>query len=180
MIEQKKQLRHQVLQRLKSAAAADTAQLRSFQLRARLAEHLHGETLNIAIYAPLPHEVDLMPLLSDFPQHRYAFPRCGRMGAMQFHHVQNPAEELEPGAMGILAPKAGLPVVGPEEIDLLIVPGVAFAASGQRLGYGGGYYDRYIPGCTRARVLALAFAEQMEPAIPTEPHDLTIPEIIHL
>lgn len=180
MIEQKKQLRHQVLQRLKAAAAADTAQLRSFRLRARLGEYLLGKTQNIAIYAPLPHEVNLLPLLSDFPQHRYAFPRCGRMGTMRFHEVRNPVKELEPGAMGILAPQERLPVIPPEEIDLLIVPGVAFTASGQRLGYGGGYYDRYIPGCSRARVLALAFAEQMEPAIPTEAHDLIIPEIIHL
>ena len=46
------------------------------------------------------------------------------------------------------------------------------------MGYGGGYYDRFIPRCTRARVLALAFEEQIYDVLPTEEHDLRIPLII--
>ena len=87
---------------------------------------------------------------------------------------------MEPGAMGILAPAAHTPAVEPEDIDVLIVPGVAFTRQGERLGYGGGFYDRYIPLCTRAKVLSLVFEEQIVPFIPTEEHDLRIPVLIVL
>ena len=80
--------------------------------------------------------------------------------------------------MGILAPAPHTDNVAPEEIDLLVVPGVAFTRDGKRMGYGGGYYDRFIPLCTRARIMALAFREQLVDALPTEAHDLPIPELI--
>ena len=171
-------LSREVLQRLKDAAAADPAQLRSAALRKNLAPLLAGNGRCVAIYAPLPHEVNLLPLLQEYPQHRYVFPRCLNGHNLRFHQVCNLAQDLEPGAMGIPAPAAHTPAVQPEEIDLLIVPGVAFTRAGDRMGYGGGYYDRYIPRCTRARVIALAFEEQLLDTLPTEEHDLRIPSII--
>lgn len=179
MREQKQQLRQKTLQRLKAAASADAQQLRSARLRDRLAEYLQSAApLCVAIYAPLAHEVNLMPLLDAYPQHRFVFPRCLREHRMAFHVVRNPERDMHPGAMGIPAPAAHTPEVEPSEIDLLIVPGVAFTREGKRLGYGGGYYDRFIPLCSRARVIAVAFDEQIVPAIPTESHDLIIPGII--
>ena len=82
--------------------------------------------------------------------------------------------------MNILEPAAHTPTITPEEIDLLIVPGVAFTADGRRMGYGGGYYDRFIPQCTKARILALAFEEQIVDDIPTESHDIIMPELIRM
>lgn len=172
-------LRHSVIQRLKQAAAADPTGRRSAALRSLLAPLLaETSSLKIGIYAPLPHEVDLVPLLHEYPQHLYAFPRCLPEHCLSFHHVCLPEQELRPGVMGILAPLPLLPTFAPSEIDILIVPGLAFTARGARLGYGGGYYDRYIPLCTQARILATAFAEQIVDFLPTEPHDLPIPEIL--
>lgn len=178
MLKQKQLLRREVLQRLKAAAAADPAQLRSARLRQKLAPLLAGDSRCVAIYAPLPHEVNLLPLLQEYPQHRYVFPLCLPEHKLRFHQVCKPGQEMVPGAMGILAPAAHTPAVEPQEIDLLIVPGVAFTRAGERLGYGGGYYDRYIPQCTRARIIALAYDEQLVDTLPTEPHDLRIPAII--
>ena len=127
-----------------------------------------------------PHEVDLLPLLREHPQHAYAFPRCLPGRQLAFHVVREPARELVPGALGILAPLPHLPLMPPEDIDLMLVPGVAFSTDGARLGYGGGYYDRFIPMCVNARLIALAFAEQLVPigSIPTEPHDVRVGQII--
>lgn len=82
--------------------------------------------------------------------------------------------------MGIPAPALELPIIAADEFDIIVVPGVAFTRTGTRLGYGGGYYDRYLPRCTRAKVLALAFPEQMVGYIATEAHDLPLPLVITL
>ena len=85
-------------------------------------------------------------------------------------------EDLAPNAWGILEPAPGrrrpLP---PEKIDLVIVPGVAFDEKGNRLGYGGGFYDCFLPR-TRADTffVALAFELQIRPEIPTGPADCPV------
>ena len=178
MLTQKQQLRREVLQRLKAAAIADPAQLRSARLRAELAPLLNNSAQCVALYAPLPHEVNLLPLLQDFPQHRYVFPLCLPGHQLEFRVVKEPAQDMHPGAMNIPEPAPHTPAVAAHEIDILIVPGVAFTRTGQRLGYGGGFYDRFIPRCTNARILALAFEEQLVDTLPTEAHDLRIPELI--
>ncbi len=174
-------LRAAVLTRLRARTTAQR-DAGSATLRAMLAPRLGGAGLRVALYAPLPHEVDLLPLLREYPQHRYAFPRCLPGRALAFHEVGDPTRELVPGAMGILAPRAELPLIAPGQLDLVLVPGVAFTEAGERLGYGGGYYDRYLPHCRHAAIAALAFAEQMLPvgSLPTEAHDLRLPCILHL
>lgn len=68
------------------------------------------------------------------------------------------------------------PYVFADELGMLVCPCVAFDEDGNRLGYGGGNYDRYLtqihPGC---RVVGVAFAEQQVPQIPAEEHDIPIP-----
>lgn len=174
----KKVLRREALARLKAAAEADPAQLRSAALRSRLAPCLAGEPKTVALYAPLPHEVNLLPLLQEYPGHRFVFPLCQPGHKLEFRVVQDTARDMQPGAMNIPEPAPHTLAVVPEDIDLLIVPGVAFTRQGDRMGYGGGYYDRFIPRCTRARILSLAFEEQLYEELPTEEHDLRIPELI--
>lgn len=84
--------------------------------------------------------------------------------------------DLAPGAWNILEPKLEcVRPVPPGEIDLVIVPGVAFDALGNRLGYGGGFYDRFLltvePGCVFA---ALSFELQIKPNVYPDEHDLPI------
>lgn len=176
----KQKLRQHQLARLRAAAEADPQGRRSAALRRLLAPYLQSERpLTIGIYYPLPHEVNLLPLLADYPQHRFAFPRCLKEHRMEFRLVREPAADMEPAALGIPAPKRSQAPITPQELDLLIVPGVAFTTQGERLGYGGGYYDRYIPLCPQARLIACAFREQLVPQLPTGPHDCRIPGIVH-
>ncbi len=168
-----------MLASLRAMPAAQRAQA-SAALRAALAPLLGGDTpLRVGIYLPMPHEVDLLPLLQEYPQHHYAAPRCLPGRQLCFHIIKNISQDTAPGAHGIPAPRAELPTIPPQELDILIIPGVAFTKQGDRLGYGGGYYDRYLPRCTKAHKVALAYDQQILASIPTEAHDLKIPHIIH-
>ncbi len=85
-------------------------------------------------------------------------------------------DDLAPGVWGIPEPRPkALRPVDPPEVDLVIVPGVAFDLDGNRLGYGGGYYDRLFPTLKKATPLvALAFACQLVATVPTEEFDQQI------
>ena len=65
------------------------------------------------------------------------------------------------------------------ELDLVVVPGLAFTADGRRLGQGGGHYDRFLPrlraGCV---TIGAAFAEQLVDDLPTEPHDRRVDHVV--
>ena len=170
-------LRRAALQRLRSLSTERVQQV-SAQLRQLLLPHLHSAQ-HICLYAPLPHEVNLLPLLQEAPEHAYYFPRCLPGRQLCFHRVQEPATELQPGAHGILAPLPRLADIAPTAVDVIVVPGVAFTRSGKRLGYGGGYYDRYLPRLSPgARIIALAMPEQLEHDLPTDELDVRIPLVL--
>jgi 5-formyltetrahydrofolate cyclo-ligase len=88
-------------------------------------------------------------------------------------------DELETGHYGIRAPKEGLlrPVDG-GEIDAILVPAVAFDRRGYRIGYGGGYYDRFLPRVPRAAKIGVAFVSQIIEEIPVDGHDLPVDLIV--
>ncbi len=89
-------------------------------------------------------------------------------------------EDLQPGAYGILEPAPDTSEVWPpQEIDLVIVPGLAFDRQGTRLGYGGGYYDRFLAGPASGAVAAgLAFAEQVVDTLPVDPLDRSLDLVV--
>jgi len=82
---------------------------------------------------------------------------------------------LAPGKLGILAPAAA--PAWPDTPDMALVPGLAFTAAGARLGYGGGYYDRWLAHHRPRRVAALAFEAQLFESLPGSAHDQPVPRI---
>ena len=72
-----------------------------------------------------------------------------------------------------------LPAIDVAQLDLILVPGLAFTLDGLRLGRGGGFYDRLLAGCpTRARRIGVCFATQIVGAMPTEEHDQRVERVI--
>jgi 5-formyltetrahydrofolate cyclo-ligase len=98
---------------------------------------------------------------------------------MAAFRVTDPALDLAPGAWGIPEPREGLPEVPPDQVDIVFVPGSAFDEDGRRCGYGGGFYDNYLP-LTRPGTpwVALAFEAQVVPRIRCEAHDLPVTAIV--
>lgn len=106
---------------------------------------------------------------------RVAAPRVDGDGIMHYYYIES-LEDLEPGSFGIMEPKRECPLCETEE-GLLLMPGVAFDTGCHRVGYGGGYYDRYLekhPGLVH---IALAFEFQVFDEVPFEEHDI-LPEMI--
>jgi 5-formyltetrahydrofolate cyclo-ligase len=100
----------------------------------------------VLLYKAVPPEFSVVGLtLAAWREgKRTAFPRVAGAGQLALHLVGSWGE-LRTGAYGIPEPDADAPAVQPEEVDLAVVPGVAWDAEGHRLGRGGGFYDRLIP-----------------------------------
>lgn len=99
-------------------------------------------------------------------------------------HIQD-WKELSTGTYGILEPREEfLRIRNVDEVDMVIVPGIAFDREGNRIGYGGGYYDALLARVDALKI-ALAYDFQVLERIPAEPHDvrmdmiLTEREVIH-
>ncbi|MEA4901818.1 5-formyltetrahydrofolate cyclo-ligase [Desulfitobacterium sp.] len=111
---------------------------------------------------------------------RLILPRCASHGILIPAEIHDLNEDIEPGKWGIREPKGEkLNPVNPEEIEMIIIPGAAFDRQGNRLGYGGGYYDRFL---NRLRPetpkIALAFSCQILPEIPLEPFDFKMDALV--
>ncbi len=124
---------------------------------------------------------DLASALADGK--KIVVPWCNDCGELELFHLER-MDELAVGMYKILEPKPelrGLPgkQVRAEDLDLVMVPGVAFDRSGARMGHGKGYYDKLLQH-TRANapLVALAFECQLFPEIPTAPHDIFMDLII--
>lgn len=89
-------------------------------------------------------------------------------------------EDLRTGNYDILEPRREcLRPVPPEELDVVLMPGVAFDLTGGRLGYGGGYYDRFLEKCSaRCLLLAPAFEVQLVEHVPCADHDRHVHKIV--
>ena len=94
---------------------------------------------------------------------------------LSLHHVESLASGIVEGYRGIPEPRADLPLAAAADVDLALVPGVAFDGLGRRLGYGGGYYDRLLPLLDPSVPrIAGAFDVQVVDSVPSAAHDLAV------
>lgn len=143
---------------------------------------------SILMYVSFRSEVDTKKYLNDILKlnKKLILPLVDtRRKVLKLYEVKN-TNELQPGYMGILEPgilryrRCSL-----KDIDLVIIPGTGFDPMGNRLGYGGGYYDKLLSMESREladvkhiTTVALAFEEQIGDKIPSEPHDIKVDMIV--
>ncbi|HBW12539.1 MAG TPA: 5-formyltetrahydrofolate cyclo-ligase [Proteiniclasticum sp.] len=125
----------------------------------------------IFIYVGQETEVNTTLIIQDAlaKGKRVLVPKTVSLGHMEACEIDS-MEDLSPGLHGILEPKDLAYQMDPGKIDIAFVPCVAFTKEGYRLGYGGGFYDRFLPRGRFKRIL-IAFSEMEEDALPRDVFD---------
>ncbi len=189
--EQLQQRRRELDPELRVQQSAELCAIASVYIH-RLREQKRNQPFTVFSYLAYRDEPDTLPLLEQCWKHgdRVLAPRIQReqQGIFELYEISG-IDDVEPGMYGIPEPQAHTahyPTERWHEIDLVIVPGLGYDRSGGRIGYGGGYYDRFMAQLTVADrnhrpshkssplLAAPAFHQQLVRHIPMEPHDFRI------
>ncbi|MBI2712224.1 MAG: 5-formyltetrahydrofolate cyclo-ligase [Bdellovibrio sp.] len=123
------------------------------------------KVLRVGFYRALPSEFNLLEIEMEFRKRRHTvcFPRVVADHGLDFFEIPTPDSPRfwKLGSYGVQEPDPALTRVSPEALDLIFVPGVAFGKAGQRIGRGGGYYDRFLPQASHAVRISLCFDLQL-------------------
>ena len=170
-IELKNGLRQMVRARLENISPAVRV-VESVDLCARLEPQLRSAHA-ILFFAPLVDELDVWPLLEKCVAAKKICALPAFNPATQTYTARivfNPIADIAVGKFGVREPLASCPELALNEFDLVLVPGVAFDLSGNRLGRGRGFYDRILAAASGVKC-GVAYDFQLQEKIPTEPHD---------
>ena len=172
----KAELRKKILQEMKTLSQ-EQKQAMDQVLTERFLQHpFYQEAKTIATYLSFPHEFQTQELIKRMLKDgkKVLIPKTYPKGRMEFvvYHPQ----QLVKTSFGLLEPQGDLEVVEPSQIDLIHVPGLAFTREGYRIGYGGGYYDRYLEhfaGHTMSTIYPCQVQE-----FNSENHDIPVQEVL--
>ena len=172
----KAELRKKILQEMK-ALSQEQKQAIDRALTERFLQHpFYQEAKTIATYLSFPHEFQTQELIEQALKDgkKVLIPKTYPKGRMDF--VVYDSQQLVKTSFGLLEPQGNLEVVDASQIDLIHVPGLVFTTEGYRIGYGGGYYDRYLEHFT-GHTLSAVYSSQVQDFIP-ENHDISVQEVL--
>ncbi|HKL76165.1 MAG TPA: 5-formyltetrahydrofolate cyclo-ligase [Halanaerobiales bacterium] len=142
------------------------------------------ESKNIMIYVSYRSEVSTNKLIISLLNNnkRIFAPYCIKdEKRMEVVEIENPDQDLEKGAYGIKEPAKRIRnnKIDPKNLDIVVVPAVAFSKSGYRVGYGGGYYDRFLERLANKTItIGINYEEMLFDTVPKEDHDLAVDMVV--
>ncbi len=140
-----------------------------------LAEPHFIEARTVALFSSLPDEVQTSEIIRKaLVSKRVALPVVE--GREMYFRLLTGENDTRPGEFGIQEPCGE--ICPPEQIDFILVPGVAFDVLGNRMGRGRGYYDRYLAGCGAFKA-GICFSYQLIASVPHQEHDIKMDTVIH-
>ena len=171
----KSELRRQIRVQKRRHAAGELAAMSERICSKVLALAGWQEASTLLLYYPLPDEVNVRLLIEEaFESGKQELLPVCKGEELELHLYEGEAS-LRQGAFGIMEPTGA---VFPEEkygdIQLAIIPGMAFDGVGHRLGRGKGYYDRLLPKLKEAQLIGVCFPFQFLDEVPAEPHDIGV------
>jgi arabinose operon protein AraL len=140
-----------------------------------------GQARTIMLYHSIGSEVSTRTAIQQVLStgKRLALPRVDSAAKVIHAHEVNDLSQLERSSFGILEPSSTAPILDPGEIDAVAVPGLAFDALGYRVGYGAGYYDRFLPLLRPdAYIIGVGFAGQCADRLPRSEHDFRLLNLV--
>ena len=172
----KAELRKQVLQEMKAIPRGQKQAMDQALTDQFLKHPFYQEAKVIATYLSFPHEFQTQELIEQALKDckKVLIPKTYPKGRMDF--VVYDPEQLVKTSFGLLEPQGDLEVVDASQIDLIHVPGLAFTTEGYRIGYGGGYYDRYLKHFT-GHSMSTIYPCQIQDFSP-ESHDIPVQEVL--
>ena len=172
----KAELRKQVLQEMKALSREQKQAIDQALTEGLLQHPFYQEANTIATYLSFPHEFQTQELIEQALKDgkKVLIPKTYPKGRMDF--VVYDPQQLVKTSFGLLEPQGNLEVVDASQIDLIHVPGLAFTTEGHRIGYGGGYYDRYLEHFS-GHTLSTVYHYQVQDFIP-ENHDIPVEEVL--
>ena len=170
----KNKMRELLVQKRRVMSTADR-QMYSQQILDQLEQMTcFREAKTILLYYPIQNEVDVLPLVKKYKHEKTLLFPVSHRRAMTVHPYAGNAM-MHRGKFGIPEPTTPM-YTG--EIDLVVVPAVAFDAKGRRLGRGGGFYDRFIKKQTHAVLVGVGYDFQLVEEVPAARHDQHVHRII--
>ena len=172
----KAELRKKILQEMK-ALSQEQKQAMDRTLTERFLHHpFYQEAKTIATYLSFPHEFQTQELIEQALKDgkKVLIPKTYPQRRMEF--VVYDPQQLAKTSFGLLEPQGDLEVVEPSQIDLIHVPGLAFTTEGYRIGYGGGYYDRYLEHFAGQSLSTIYPCQVQE--FNFENHDIPVQEVL--
>ena len=172
----KSELRKQILQEMKSVPQKQKIAMDQALTERFLNHPFYQEAKVIATYLSFPHEFQTQGLIDQALRDgkKVLIPKTYPKGRMEFV-VYNP-QQLKKTSFGLLEPQGDLEVVDIYRIDLIHVPGLAFTTEGYRIGYGGGYYDRYLENFA-GQTMSTIYPCQIQ-NFNSEDHDIPVQEVL--
>jgi 5-formyltetrahydrofolate cyclo-ligase len=178
----KSEIRKQVLARRDALSAAARKSCSTLITKRLLVLDAYRSASCVMAYVTFGSEFETGDFIADLLAHgkKLVLPRVERGSrVLTLHEVQDPRLQLEAGVWGIRQPRADCPVAAASQVDFVLVPGVAFTERCERLGYGGGFYDRFIGGlASRPALIAAAYSLQLVPALPLSKSDQRVERVV--
>lgn len=131
----------------------------------------------LAFYLPLGNEVDLRPLIQELLNQgkTIVLPKVLDKHTMAFFPIKD-LDDYHLGRFNVMEPNSN-EKMPKDAIEIMFIPGIAFSSKGYRLGFGAGYYDRYLADYPHTKV-GVCFAFQLVPELPTDSYDIPMDIII--
>ena len=147
------------------------------ELIAQTNEFLFADT--VLIYFPINNEISPLPLMKAAIKmgKSVAFPVCQRADKTLLFRIVDGLDDLKQADFGLFEPNAALKIATPTEKTLCIVPAILFSKEGYRIGYGGGYYDRFLNSFI-GKTIGLSYSALLLENLPNEEHDIPLDIII--